>query len=487
MTDTIGASIVLHPKPRTADRSWLRATWMQPAMLMATLSIVFGSLTILINPPLRGPDEPAHFVRVYAYTQGIIKPPREREGRKGIELPGELRADFAFFNARRGKIWDDGFTFHQASDEYRAHRAKQTELGGGESGFELFEGSEGYSPVPYAPHIVMGVVAQVFGLDFATTLYLMRFAGLAAFTAIAAYAIAMTPHLKWAFVLIAMLPASLYGRTVIGADAAVNSLALLVAALSLRAASGILPDRPLERMLWMTLCVLSKPPQIAFVLFEPMVHRFRALSGRWRTVALVVLPGIILSPLWMWFIDAEMAVWRVMADGKYPPEYFDIGWKLRFMIEHPLHFPSVMIHTIVSEAGTLGMQLIGILGWLDTELHPSVYVLLGLALLMTAFERMTVDSATRYRIALYTGAVTASYVVLVFLILFLTWTPPVVPEVWGIQGRYFIPVLAPAALFLSALVNRQLPPEPLRWTAIAASVLGSTAMLEAIWRVNWVA
>jgi hypothetical protein len=34
----------------------------------------------------------------------------------------------------------------------------------------------------------------------------MRFFGLLAFTAVTAYAIAVTPALKWAFMLIAMLP-----------------------------------------------------------------------------------------------------------------------------------------------------------------------------------------------------------------------------------------------------------------------------------------
>jgi hypothetical protein len=49
-------------------------------------------------------------------------------------------------------------------------------------------------------------------------LLLMRFFGLLAFTAVAAYAITVTPALKWAFVLIAMLPVSLYNRTVLSAD-----------------------------------------------------------------------------------------------------------------------------------------------------------------------------------------------------------------------------------------------------------------------------
>jgi hypothetical protein len=49
----------------------------------------------------------------------------------------------------------------------------------------------------------------------------------------------------------------------------------------------------------MTLCVLAKQPQIIFVLLELMVGRLRELPRRWRSLAIVVLPGVILSPLWV--------------------------------------------------------------------------------------------------------------------------------------------------------------------------------------------
>ena len=209
-------------------------------------------------------------MRVYAYTQGIIKPPLEARWPQGHRSAGRHCATTSCSStsgARRSG--SDGFTFHQANDEYRAPSKRARGRSGPRAAASNFSRARrAIAPVAYAPHIAAGVVAQTFGLDFATTLYLMRFAGLAAFTAIAAYAVAMTPHLKWAFLLIAMLPAALYGRSVIGADGAVNSLSLLVAALSLRAASGLLPDRPLERALWMTLCVLSKPPQIVFILLR---------------------------------------------------------------------------------------------------------------------------------------------------------------------------------------------------------------------------
>jgi hypothetical protein len=97
--------------------------------------------------------------------------------------------------------------------------------------------------------------------------------------------------------LIAMLPVSIYNRSVLSADGAALAYALVLTALCLSAVQRY--GRLWERSLWMTLCALSKPPQIVFVLLELMVCRMTALRQRWSSIALVVVPSFILSPLWM--------------------------------------------------------------------------------------------------------------------------------------------------------------------------------------------
>jgi hypothetical protein len=37
-----------------------------PAVVFALLSLSFGSAIIVANPPLRGPDEISHFLRIYS-------------------------------------------------------------------------------------------------------------------------------------------------------------------------------------------------------------------------------------------------------------------------------------------------------------------------------------------------------------------------------------------------------------------------------------
>src|SRR5260370_5147842 len=112
--------------------------------------------------------------------------------------------------------------------------------------------------------------------------------------------------------LIAMLPVSLYNRSGLSADGAALTYALVITALCFSAVQRY--GRVWERSLWMTLCTLSKQPQIVFVLLELMVCRMTDLRRRWSSLALVAAPGFILSPLWVLGGSAGLAAWRLL-DG----------------------------------------------------------------------------------------------------------------------------------------------------------------------------
>ena len=256
--------------------SWLES---RPAFVFILLSFVFGSAISVVVPPLRGPDEIAHFLRIYSYTRGGLLPAAEVDGRKGIFVERELYTQLSFFkNAgeRFARNREQGLRYSEIMKQYPPPGGT---LHGEGTKFMPFAGTEGYNPVTYIPYIAAAAIGRPFKFDFPDMLILMRLFGLATFTAVAAYAIAVTPVLKWAFLLIALLPVSIYNRSVLSADGAALSSALVVTALCLSAAREPAAGRVWERSLWMTICALSKQPQIVFVLLELMVSRLRRCRG----------------------------------------------------------------------------------------------------------------------------------------------------------------------------------------------------------------
>jgi uncharacterized membrane protein len=349
--------------------------------------------------------------------------------------------------------------------------------------FMSFAGTEGYNPVAYAPYVVAAAIGNLLGLDFPNLLLLMRGLGLIAFTAVVAYAIRVTPTLKWAFVLIAMLPVSIYNRSVLSADGAALAGALLITALCFSAVER--HGRLWERSLWMTLCTLSKQPQIVFVLLELMACRATVLRRRWSSLAFVVLPSFILSPLWVWAVSAEIAAWRLLEAESHPREHFDPLWKLAYMLEHPFHFPLTAWTAVTVWGDRLWPELIGILGWQDILLQPWTYVVLTVLLLLVPLQKLNLDGAVRARVAAISGLAVLAYVVTVYLIFFVVYTPVDIDHIRGVQGRYFVVALPMAAIFLAAIINIDLPRGIVARTAISGSLLSGVTSFQALLGAHW--
>src|SRR5262245_51281905 len=320
--------------PLARDRTFMRVRGLlcRPVALFVVLSTLLGTPLVFLVPPLRGADEPAHFLRIYAISSGQIVPSlTDEQGRRGVFLPARLNDDYQFFEAMRYRFRDPGFNYRDVFAEF--WRRKQVPDPAAPPTFVLYAGSEAYSPVPYLPHVPAALVARLLGLDFVPMLWLIRIAGFAAMTAVAAYAIAIVPQVKWAFVVIAMLPIALFERVIVSADGAALGFAMVVTALCARAA-GIDGGGAAQRSLWMTLCVLTKPSQVPLIMLEAMTRPLKDFLSHWRAAMLVVTPGLVLTGLWLFLISADMGAWRMMAGTGAPPEQFSIGWKLVFLIHN---------------------------------------------------------------------------------------------------------------------------------------------------------
>lgn len=93
----------------------------RPASIFMFLSLAFGSIIIFANPPLRGPDEIAHFLRIYSYTRGELLPVTEIKSRKGIFVSPGLYNQLYFFKTA-GEVFaksaEEGMRYGHIMAEY---------------------------------------------------------------------------------------------------------------------------------------------------------------------------------------------------------------------------------------------------------------------------------------------------------------------------------------------------------------------------------
>ena len=128
--------------------------------------------------------------------------------------------------------------------------------------------------------------------------------------------------------------------------------------------------------------------------------------------------------------------------------------------------------------------VVGIVGWQDILLPTWTYLVLTALLFLVPLQKLQVSGATRARVAVISGLVVLSYVMLMYLIFYLTYTPLDVDHVRGVQGRYFVIVLPVAAIFVATIMNRELPSTFPSAIAITGSVIAGVATVESLFRTH---
>jgi uncharacterized membrane protein len=457
----------------------LRRRIFQPAILFVILSVILGTAVLAIVPPLRAPDENAHFVRAYGLIQGDIIPRQtDQRGRKGILMPARLHAEFSYFDAARERAAQQSVDYRHVFSQF----AESPPRSGAGAVFTPYQGSEAYSPIAYIPYALAAAIAEATGASWLAMLYLMRFLGMLLTTALVALAIARTPVLPWGFFAVAMLPSSLYGRSVVSADGPVLASSLILIALCLRGAVGA-SSSATQRSLWFALTAMTKPSQLSFVMMEAMTRPLRAGLRNWLSVAAVILPAVVLCLAWVLSTGGDIAAWRLYEDPA-AREQFEIGWKLKFMLAHPLHFPSAVL-TSLDYSGELWRQLIGVLGWIDTRLIAAAYPLLSGLLALATLDQLHAPAEIRWRIAFVSGLTLLAYTGLVFLLFFITSTPIDADRVHGLQGRYFVVLVPVVGLLIAALVRRRPPVGLAAGAAVLLALISGLAVVEAVLRKDW--
>ena len=401
------------------------------ATLFAVLALAGALFTAWATPPFQGADEPNHFHRAVLLTRGELVGQRLHTA-AGRQVGGGL-ADPAVDAA--AVPWKP-LAFHperkvDPDTVARTGAVRWT----GRSRNEQFSNTAVYPPLLYLPQTAAIAAGQAAGLPVILTLKLARTANAVVCVALSAAALLIAGRRGWAMAAVLGLPMSVFLFGTVTQDGMIIALSALGAALVLRPMGQGRPMREAE--LWgaaacFALVGMAKPPYSAFGLLLLAVPT-RAPQAR-RIAAALAAPLLALA----WGAWMNAAVW-----ARYSTEAaVDPSGQVRFLFGHPEAWAGLAWRTLSTYWLRYLQQLIGILGWLDARLPAWAYLGIGTALAaalaMTWSGRPSRDWRFTPAAAIASALAAAA---LVFVGLYLQWTPVGRPVVEGVQGRYLIPVL----------------------------------------------
>lgn len=456
------------------------------ALVFVLIAGVFGAVWSVLTPPFWGHDEITQFGRAYQVSQGGFLPEKIHDDR-GPAWGGQVPVSI---NALSSYAFDDYNNNHDEPEPMVADPQGYDLLGAmpvsSATSQVWFTNTAAYSPVPYLPPAAGIRLAQAFDLSTGGMLLATRWAGLIAYLVIAGFALrTLRGHrVQWLAFTVSVLPIALFQAGTVTADTVTNALALVVSALVVK---GLFLGQRLSKPETVAafaaaiLLPVCKPTYVLLAMLIVLIPARRFGFGglehirNWQRALPFVVAGLGAVAFAVWMKIAAptgdgMSLMRPEAQwGTVRP-----GDQLHDILGDPFHFLRVFGDSIARRDQLWFTQFFGALGFSYVEVPALTIVacLLAFAMSIGAGDRFPLSGANRTRTWLVLLTIVAS-VAMIYVTLYMSFTPVDYFIIDGVQGRYFVPL---ALLGLAVLLRWM----PLRLTDSAGRIPARAAAITVV-------
>lgn len=405
------------------------------------LAALFGLLFIIITPPFQAPDEPQHYFRSYQLANLDLFADKIGD-RYGFKVPSELEIFYKKSTAPSNPYASGSFENVSSVLGDRNYNNKSV---------VYFDNTAIYPPIAYIPTIASIVIGKLLTLPHVIVFYLSRLCNLMVYIACIFFAIRIIPFGKKIMFCLGLMPMALYLAGTSSPDSTIIGLGFLTTALVTKIFMSRQTLRPnklgYSAVACITLLALTKNYLFPVILLLPMISQKIFAKKSDKQIFLVIMAVSVFVAFTFWNLKVLSVAENIHLVLK-PGENISSQGQLHNIIQSPLRFILVLLNTLLLKSGTLlTMGFIGIFGWLDIALPFIGYILFVCILTLSILYESTSKSAIKL-ISVFANKfllVLLSSTLLMFVSLYIGYSPVGSSFVDGLQGRYFIP-LAPLAI-----------------------------------------
>ena len=403
--------------------------------------LLVGIPYVILTGPFRAPDERNHFLRSYEISEGRFHP-FIANGYPGDNLPSSL--------SRLSEALGDHSDHHIQATQISVARS----LPFASEPREFVEFSTAvYSPLAYVPSALSIMAGRMLGAGPLALVYFARCGNLLVGAWLISLAMSYAGFARWAALIVALLPMTLAQVASVSADAMSFGISFLwiamVLAIAVTRRVGV--SRPRVVLLVCLALALSqlRPPYplLGLLVFLIPMKRFG------RKAAVLACSAVIAASL------LPAVAWNAAGAGLYvkpiPEQNIEPAGQVKWVVKHPGPF----LHRVKQDLKMRGLeyweQLVGRLGWLNIRLPSWIIAGFAAALAVNLFLSPRESPAPLWwqRVAL--AVVILSGGLAIEFMLYLTFNPVGSAFIFGVQGRYLIPLALLAAFaFSNSLLSR---------------------------------
>ncbi|MBR1796473.1 MAG: DUF2142 domain-containing protein [Clostridiales bacterium] len=295
---------------------------------------------------------------------------------------------------------------------------------------------EYYSVINWLPQAIGFVIGRLMGLGATVTVLIARLLILAAYIGGCYRAVRNTPIGKSIFVMLALLPVSLMMSSSFSYDAMVIIVALNFMAIFLKLRKAITRGAVIEALIWAFLLGAVKGGSCLILLPVMLL-----LLKKDRKVILSVTGIIAAALLSVLIFDKLLPTDELFQFG----EEHSKNMMTAFAFAHPVSYLQKVITTYLSFSDMYVNQAFGMyLSYIESTLD--MVPVLGAPLAVLIFSTFEKDELELRRADRYVFVGLFLLALLITPAMLLSYTPIGSSMIFGIQGRYFFPVMVPLLL-----------------------------------------
>ncbi|AWV36044.1 DUF2142 domain-containing protein [Paenibacillus odorifer] len=404
---------------------------LKPQNIFLILASIFGLIWVVFVPPFQSADEFAHFYRAYEISERNLVT-ENINGEIGNYLPIAIR-DFeaAVGGGTITRNYENKATIESLKNAAKIHVVP------GENDFFLFPSSAVYHPIVYLPQAIGIKLGNLLNFNLLFTFYLGRLFNLFTYIAMTYLSIKLIPKLKYTFLLLAIMPMTINQAASLSADALTNGALFLFFAylmyLIFDPNIKFISRKQFISLLIITCIVAaSKNAYFLICLLVFLLPKEKTASFKqYITYAATIVASSLLVLLSWGLILKSIKV-------TFP---IDPMMQLSTALHHPFDYIHKLVNTFI-DFDYLYVQFVGVFGWGETSVHYfSAIIYLCMLVASVIIEMKNSDNNLLHiKKGFILFAVSLLTVIIIASTLYLTWTQGEDNVIYGLQGRYFIPI-----------------------------------------------
>lgn len=398
--------------------------------LYLSLIIPLGIMYCIVNPLGKVPDEYQHARKSYMISKGVFLADTDEEG-----------YPIGSFNENFSEI------INKDTSSYEEYWNKLT-IPETDEETELNYSMATYAPICHMPQALGMLIARIFGGNIVVQCYAGRIVNMAVAILLMFFAIKVIPFKKHIVLFLGLLPITILEFASLSSDALTIGICIFFISYVLYLKYDDKKEKINKKdiaVLFISSIVVALSKivyvPICLLLFILPKEKFNSKKNKYCIVTIIAGIAILLN-----------LVWLMIASG-YLNEVnpgVDSAEQVKYILTHPISYCLILFRTIIVYFQTFIMCLCGEgLGCYNCQASP---IFVYSCLIMYAILFLVNDDEDRKPFDIKTklsfGTIFVIIVLLIYTSLYVAWVKVRKALIYGVQARYFLPVILLTAIVL---------------------------------------